>query len=149
MVPTGPWRAPALSAGAGSATYTGCVAHPALIELCLELLAPLGPVRARRMFGAHGIYAGELFIAILSADQLYLKTDDLTRSQFEAAGGLPFVYEARGRRVVLSFSTPPADAMDSAAGMEPWGRLALAAARRAWLQRIPSRAHAAPARRRR
>lgn len=92
------------------------------------------------MFGAHGIYVGELFIAILSADQLYLKTDALTRPTFEAAGGLPFVYEARGKRVALSFSTPPVDALDSAEAMAPWGRLALAAARRSHLQRVATSA---------
>jgi DNA transformation protein and related proteins len=123
------------------------VAHPALIELCLELLAPLGQVRARRMFGGHGIYAGDLFIAIFSADQLYLKTDELTRPTFEAAGGLPFVYEARGRRVALSFSTPPVDALDSADAMAPWGRLALAAARRTRLQRSAASPRRAPAQR--
>jgi DNA transformation protein and related proteins len=123
------------------------VAHPALIELCLELLAPLGQVRARRMFGGHGVYAGELFVAILSDEQLFLKTDDLTRPAFEAAGGLPFVYEARGRRVALSFWAPPPDALDSPHAMAPWGRLAVAAAGRARLKRPAARPRKAPTRR--
>mgnify|MGYP000287609516 CR=1 FL=1 len=33
----------------------------------LELLAPLGRARARRMFGGHGLYVDDLFVAIVDA----------------------------------------------------------------------------------
>jgi DNA transformation protein and related proteins len=111
------------------------VAHPAFVELCLELLAPLGVVRARRMFGAHGLYADDLFIAIVSGNQLYLKTHADTQASFEAAGGHVFTYEASGRPVTLFFSTPPPEALESPHAMAPWAGLALAAARRTLLQR--------------
>lgn len=99
---------------------------------CAELLAPLGPVRVRRMFGDHGIYVDELFVAIVVGDTLYLKTDDQTRPRFEAEGCAPFTYTAKGRgQVSLGYRAAPAEAMDSPALMRPWAALAVQAALRA------------------
>lgn len=99
---------------------------------CAELLGTTGMPRLRRMFGGHGVYLDDLFVAIVTGEQLYLKTDDDTRARFEAAGGRPFVYEAKGRgHVSLSYFTPPDDAMESPMLMQPWARLALEAAVRA------------------
>ena len=42
---------------------------------CLELLAPHGAARARRMFGGVGIYLDGLFIALIADERLYLKVD--------------------------------------------------------------------------
>ena len=58
----------------------------ALVDHCLELLAPLGAVRARRMFGGHGLYIDDLFVAIIGFERLYLKTDAVSRERFQAAG---------------------------------------------------------------
>jgi DNA transformation protein len=104
------------------------VSRDNLVDHCLELMAPLGSVRSRRMFGGHGIYIDELFVAIIAYDRLYLKTDRTTRPQFEAAGCEPFAYDGQGRTVTLGYWTAPPDAMESPALMAPWGRLALQAA---------------------
>ena len=61
----------------------------ALVDHCLELLAPLGAVRARRMFGGHGIYIDDLFVAVIGFERLYLKTDAASRENFQAAGSEP------------------------------------------------------------
>ena len=58
----------------------------ALVEHCLELLAPLGAVRARRMFGGHGLYCDDLFFALIASDRLFLKADAVTEPAFAAAG---------------------------------------------------------------
>lgn len=102
--------------------------HPPFVEHCLELLAPLGPVRARRMFGGWGLYADGLFVALIAAERLYLKADAGTREQFAAAGCEPFVYSSDGKSVSLGYWTVPAEALDSPALMQPWARLALQAA---------------------
>lgn len=102
-----------------------------LLEHCLELLAPLGQPRSRRMFGGHGLYVDDLFIALIAFERLYLKVDDASRAEFEAAGCEPFVYEAKGKRVSLGYWSAPEDAMDSAPAMTPWARLAMHAALRA------------------
>ena len=103
----------------------------ALVDHCLELLAPLGAVRAKRMFGGHGLYCDELFFALIAADRLYLKVDAETRAAFEAAGCEPFVYSAKTGATAMSYWSVPAEAMESAALMQPWARQALAAALRA------------------
>ena len=55
------------------------------VQHCRELLVPLGAVRVRRMFGGHGFYVDELFIALIAFGRLYLKADASTRARFEAA----------------------------------------------------------------
>ncbi|MEW6703368.1 MAG: TfoX/Sxy family protein [Pseudomonadota bacterium] len=108
------------------------MAQDALLDHCLELLAPVGRPRARRMFGGHGLYVDDLFIAIIAFDRLYLKADDQTRPRFEAAGCQPFTYRKKGdQTAVLGYWTAPEEAMDSPAAMAPWARLAMAAALRA------------------
>lgn len=103
---------------------------PDFVAHCLELLAPLGMARSRRMFGGHGLYLDDLFIAILADDTLYLKADAVNRSRFEAAACTPFrVTTSRGEGV-LSYYTAPEDAMESPALMAPWVRLAVDAALR-------------------
>lgn len=99
-----------------------------LVELCRDLLAPAGAVRVRRMFGGHGFYVDELFVAILASNQLYLKTDATSGRRFAEAGCTPFAYSAGGRTVSLNYWTVPAEAMESPALMQPWLRLALQAA---------------------
>ncbi len=79
-------------------------------DFVVELMQPWRPVTARRMFGGHGIYHAGLMFALISDGTLYLKVDDESRGAFEAAGLLPFVYEAKGRRVALSYHRAP-DAM--------------------------------------
>lgn len=104
---------------------------PPFVLHCLELLEPLGPVRAKRMFGGFGLYVQELFVALIADEQLYLKTDASTRPRFEAAGGTPFTFVQRGRAVEMSYLTPPAEALDAPGLMAPWARLAMEAALRA------------------
>ncbi len=98
---------------------------------CLELLAPLGAARAKRMFGGHGVYVDDVFLALILGERLYLKADTLTRSHFEAAGCEPFTYDAKGQRKSLGYFSAPDDAMESPGVMQPWARLALEAALRA------------------
>jgi DNA transformation protein and related proteins len=101
------------------------------VDLCLELLAPAsaaGAVRARAMFGGHGLYVDDLFVAIVAFDRLFLKTDATTRPRFAAAGGEAFVYDGKGKPIEMSYWTVPAEAMESPALMAPWARLAMQAA---------------------
>jgi len=122
-------------------------ADPELVEHCRELLAPLGAVRARRMFGGHGFYVDELFVALIAFGRLYLKADAQSRPRFEAAGCEPFVYDGGGKQVTLGYFTAPDDAMESPALMQPLARLALEAALRARAAKAPrAAAKKAPAR---
>lgn len=112
-----------------------------LVAHAIELLSPLGEVRARRMFGGHGLYLQGLFIAIIADEVLYLKADGQAQPAFAAAGCLPFSYSPRpDRQIVMSFWNAPEEAMDSPAGMAPWARLAMASALRAAAAKAPAAA---------
>ncbi|MBC5765739.1 TfoX/Sxy family protein [Ramlibacter albus] len=100
-------------------------------EYCRELLAPVGEVQGKRMFGGYGLYVDGWFVAIIVGDTLYLKADGETQQHFIDAGGRRFVYEIRGKQQGMGYWTVPTEAMDSPALMAPWARLALDAARRA------------------
>jgi DNA transformation protein len=102
-----------------------------LVDHCLELLAPLGAVRAKRMFGGHGLYIDDLFVAIIAFERLYLKVDAQSQPAFQAAGCEPFVYEGKATPITMSYWTVPAEAMESPDLMQPWARQAIAAALRA------------------
>lgn len=95
-----------------------------------ELLAPIGPTTARRMFGGTGFYVDGTIIALEIEGTLYLKTDAQTRQRFAEAGGSPFVYAGKGRQVETSYWTPPDEALDAPDAMRPWARLALEASAR-------------------
>lgn len=100
------------------------------IEYLHELLDPLGHVSTRRMFGGHGVYVEDVFIAIVVEGRLYLKVDAETQPHFEAAGSEPFVYQGKGEPVAMSYWSAPEAAMDSADEMATWARLAIEAAGR-------------------
>lgn len=103
-------------------------------EVCdylTDMLAPWGEVSARKMFGGFGLYRAGLMFAIVDGDNVYFKADDLCRADFEAAGSVPFTYEARGRQVTLSYWQVPAEAMDDEAVLGEWAGKAYDAAVRA------------------
>ena len=104
------------------------MAEPEFVAHCRELLAPLGAVRVRRMFGGWGLYVDDLFVAIIAFERLYLKADEAARPRFQAAGCEPFVYDAKGKGVSLGYWSSPDEALESPALMQPWARLALQAA---------------------
>ena len=113
---------------------------------CLELLGSVGAARSRRMFGGHGIYVDELFVGLIAFERLYLKADASTRASFKAAGCQPFVYDGAGKSVTMGYFSAPEEAMESSPPMQPWARLALAAALRARALKPPARAPKAQAR---
>lgn len=105
---------------------------PETIESLLDLLAPLGGVSARRMFGGFGIYKDGLMFGLVAFDRFFLKVDDETRREFEDLGLEPFRYTyPDGREMVMSYYMPPEDAFNSPARMRPWAARGWAAAQRA------------------
>jgi DNA transformation protein len=82
------------------------------------------------MFGGVGIYAAELFFALLDDDMLYFKVDDATRPQFEQRGMTPFrPYGEDGE--VMGYYEVPADVLEDPEALGPWVEAAVAVARRA------------------
>jgi DNA transformation protein and related proteins len=82
------------------------------------------------MFGGVGIFAAELFFALLDDDTLYFKVDDATRPQFEDRGMTPFrPYGEDGE--VMGYYEVPADVLEDPEELGAWARAALGVARRA------------------
>ena len=102
---------------------------------CCDLLASVGPCVAKRMFGGFGISTGGLTIAILAdlgdGEKLWLKGDESTRIQCEAAGCQIFTYAMKGVPRSMNYFSSPEEAMDSPDAMRPWAALALGCALRA------------------
>ena len=101
------------------------------VEYVLELLAPLGPVKARKMFGGYGLYHDGLMFALIGDEILYIKADDANRQQFTAAGCQPFSYHKKGKPYHMSYYQAPAEALDDAQTLCEWARLGYDAAVRA------------------
>jgi DNA transformation protein and related proteins len=99
---------------------------------CCDLLGTVGPCVLRRMFGGYGISTEGLTVAIMTdlghGEKLWLKADDGTRAQFEAAGCQRFGYLREGVQRSMNYYSAPEEAMDSPQQMAPWARLALEAA---------------------
>lgn len=100
------------------------------IEFAIDLLSLLGPVRARAMFGGHGLYCADVMIGLVDDDEVFLKTDDLTKARFIEAGCRQWVYPSKNGPMKMSYYRPPDDAHEDSEAMLPWARLALEAARR-------------------
>ncbi len=96
----------------------------------LEQLGRITPVRARNMFGGVGVYAGDLFFALLDDDVLYLKVDDSNRGDFVAAGSGPFVPDGDAAHAMQYYDVP-AELLEDADALAPWVLKAVAVARAA------------------
>ncbi len=102
------------------------------IEQIRELLAPMGHIGVRKMFGGAGIYADGVIIAIASDDILYFKVDATTRGDFAAEGTGPFRYPLKtGEQVMDSYWRAPERLFDEPDEMVIWARKALAVSRAA------------------
>ncbi len=96
-----------------------------------EVFRLFGPIRARPMFGGHGIYHHDLMIGLVANDTLYLKTDAASASQFVQAGCVPFEYTKNGTTMKMSYSSAPIEIFDDPDVAKMWASLAYAAALRA------------------
>jgi DNA transformation protein len=105
--------------------------HSEFVEFVLELLAPLGAVRARAMFGGFGIYRGDSFFAIIVEDKLYFKTDHVTRGEFTVRGLSPFTYATRGKSISMQYYEAPPEVFEESEAMQYWAQQAIDAATRA------------------
>jgi DNA transformation protein len=87
-------------------------------------------IRARSMFGGVGIYAADLFFALLDDDTLYFKVDETTRGEFQARGMEPFRPPGEPGEGMQYYQVP-ADILEDAEELRPWVAAAVEVARRA------------------
>ncbi len=94
-------------------------------EFVLDQLRALTDVRARAMFGAHGLYQGEHFFGILDEGRLFFKTDAASGAEYVARGMGPFTYESKGRVLTMSYHEVPPDVLENAPELVAWARRAI------------------------
>ena len=91
----------------------------------LDQLSALVDVRAKAMFGAHGIYSGDHFFGILDAGRLFFKTDAATAADYTARGMGPFTYESKGKTMTMAYHEVPPDVLENAPELTLWARRAI------------------------
>jgi DNA transformation protein len=100
-------------------------------EFVRELLAELGELRIRPMFGGAGVYLDDLSFGIILDETLFLRADDESRPAFEAAGSRQFTYPAKdGQIMSMAYWSLPDTAADDPEEAVQWARRAVEAATR-------------------
>ncbi len=121
-------------------------AIPDLVTTVLDLLAGVGVLRRRKMFGGTYIYCDELFIATVHDDRLYFKANKNTAHEFIKRGLQPFSYPKQGGTATLQYYQAPPEVFTSRAAMKRWAQRALIAAQQDAALKKPRRARARDAR---
>jgi DNA transformation protein and related proteins len=104
------------------------VADESFKAYVLDQLAALPDVRARAMFGAHGLYSDGKFFAILDEGRLFFKTDAETEEEYLARGMTPFSYEKDGRVFTFRYHEVPPEILEQPPELAQWARRAVAVA---------------------
>lgn len=93
-------------------------------QFCLEMMALLAPVSAKRMFGGYGIYKNGVMFALIVKDVLYLKTNTNTKSLFIEKQLEPFSYQKQGKTQTIAYYQCPEEAFDDEEMMLVWAKTA-------------------------
>ena len=97
-----------------------------------DLMADIEGIKARAMFGGHGIYKDGLFFALIADDELYFKVDDSNRKDFQSRGSEPFKYTGKDKKVtVMSHWKLPPEIMEDRGELGEWTDKAVSVARKA------------------
>ena len=91
----------------------------------LDQLSALPEVRAKAMFGAHGLYQAERFFGILEGDRLYFKVSEASKVAHLERGMGPFTYESRGKTLTLGYYEVPLEVVEKATDLLDWARQAI------------------------
>jgi len=94
-------------------------------EFVLDQLSALPDLRAKAMFGAHGLYCGERFFGILDEGRLFFKTDARSQADYTARGMGPFTYEMKGKVMTMAYHEVPLDVLEQPHELALWARRAI------------------------
>jgi DNA transformation protein and related proteins len=108
--------------------YSCPMADDSFKEFVLDQLSALPDVRAKAMFGAHGLYSGDHFFAILDEGRLFFKTDAASQADYAARGMGPFTYKSGGKVMTMSYHEVPPDVLERPLELVEWARKAIAIA---------------------
>jgi DNA transformation protein len=99
-------------------------------QFVLDQLTPLGRVTTARLFGGVGLYVDEVIFGLIFNDQLYFKTDDASRTEYQRLGMQGFRTHSKQRapKLRMSYYTVPVDVIENPEALATWARTALAVA---------------------
>ena len=97
-------------------------------EFVLDQLGALPDLRAKAMFGAHGLYSDDYFFGILEEGRLFFKTDGKSEIEYISRGMGPFTYEMKGKVMSLAYHEVPPDVLEQPHELTAWARQAIAIA---------------------
>ncbi len=100
------------------------------VSYVVELMQSIGPVRAKAMFGGHGIFLEELMFALIADSVLFLKVDKQSESNFKARGLEAFTYMKKGKEFKMSYYQAPEEVLEESEEMNYWANMAYSAALR-------------------
>ena len=99
-----------------------------------QQMAPLGPVRYKKMFGGAGFWIGEHMFAIYAEGSFMFRADAVNAPQFTARGIGPWepgmMKPRNGRVVSMPYYAIPDEVMSDPQLLLQWGQEAAAAADR-------------------
>ena len=98
-------------------------------EFVLDQLSGVADLQAKAMFGAVGLYAGDVFFGIVAADVLYLKVGDANRAAYTRAGSTPFA-PYPDRPASRSYYSVPAQVLEDSRALMRWAERAIQVARK-------------------
>jgi len=94
-------------------------------EFVLDQLSALPEVRAKAMFGAHGLYQAERFFGILDEDRIFFKVSETSKVAYVKRGMGPFTYESRGKTLAMGYYEVPLEIVEKATDLVEWARQAI------------------------
>jgi DNA transformation protein len=89
-----------------------------------DLFQHFGPIAVRRMFGGEGIFVDDLMIGLVDDEQVYLRTGDGNRADFEAENCAPFSFPRAGKMMVLPYHAVPDRLLNDIEAFGQWARKA-------------------------
>ena len=95
-----------------------------------DLFHSWAPVHLKRMFGGYGVYRDERMFGLVADDTLYLKSDAINATAFDALGLPPFVFMRAGKPMTMSYRQAPAELYEDPAVAIEWAERAWEAALR-------------------
>ena len=94
-------------------------------DFVLDQLSALPELRAKAMFGAHGLYCGDKFFGILDDGRLFFKTDSRSQVDYTSRGMGPFTYEMKGKVTTMAYHEVPLDVLEQPHELTAWARQAI------------------------
>jgi DNA transformation protein and related proteins len=101
---------------------------PEYLEFVLEQLRRVASVRSKRMFGEIGLYADDVFVAVIAEDVLYFKVDDRTRARYLERGSEAFMPSPD--MPSMNYFSVPEDVLEDSDELRVWLKESIGAAQR-------------------